>query len=217
MNSIQTILWDLDGTLLDTLEDLTDGVNHALFAFGYPPRSLEEIRSFVGNGSRKLITCCLPEHTPEDQLEAVHQEFQRYYRLHAQIKTKPFAGILPLLKRLKEAGITMSVVSNKPHAAVVPLVGQYFGDLFQGATGEKAGIPRKPAKDMIVEAIHQLGADPKRTVYVGDSEVDVLTAKNASLPCISVCWGFRDPEQLSAAGATVLCRNMEELEAALLG
>lgn len=216
MSTIKTILWDLDGTLLDTLEDLADSVNHALKVFGYPLRNLEEIRSFVGNGSRNLIALSLPKGTEQGAFEAVHSEFQQYYRTHAQVKTKPFEGILPLLTKLKQAGYTMSVVSNKPHAAVEILAKQYFGDLLESAVGEKEGIPRKPQRHMIDNTLRELNADPATAVYVGDSEVDVLTAQNARLPCISVCWGFRKEEELKEAGATLICRTMEELEQALL-
>lgn len=216
MNAIKTVLWDLDGTLLDTLEDLADGVNHALKAFGFPQRSVQEIRSFVGNGSRALIASCLALGQEDLQFEAVHTLFQSFYRQNCQIKTKAFAGVLPLLERLKKQGVAMSIVSNKPHAAVAKLAKDYFGDLVENAVGEKEGIPRKPAKDMIENAMKELNAQKESTVYVGDSEVDILTARNANIPCISVCWGFRDQEELRQAGATCLCRTLEELENALL-
>lgn len=217
MNSVKTVLWDLDGTLLDTLEDLADGVNHALKAFSHPERSLEEIRSFVGNGSRALIACCLPKGLEHPQFEEIHTEFQSYYRNHCQIKTKAFEGVLPLLKRLKDKGLKMSIVSNKPHPAVVKLAADYFDALVENAVGEKPGVPRKPARDMIVNAMAELSASPESTVYVGDSEVDVKTAANAGIPCISVCWGFRDESELKQAGATCICHTMAELEAVLLG
>ena len=200
------ILWDLDGTLLDSLEDLKDSVNHTLMQYGLPARSLEEIRSFVGNGARRLIALSLPG-TPEDpDVDAVLRDYQAYYQSHSQIKTKPYEGIVHALAALGEK-YPVAVVSNKPDRAVKALCADYFPGMF--AMGEQEGCPRKPAPDMIYLAMKALGVDG--CVYVGDSEVDVLTAKNAGVPCLSVLWGFRDEETIKQAGGKYFCRKTEEL------
>ena len=200
------ILWDLDGTLLDTLEDLADGVNHALREFGYPERTVEEVRRFVGNGARRLITLAVPEGADP---KPVFEEFRAYYDTHCQIKTKPYDGIPEVLEALAVLGekYPMAVVSNKPDSAVKPLCEQYFPGLY--ARGESADCPRKPAADMVYKAMEAIGVD--RCVYVGDSEVDVLTAKNAGVPCLSVLWGFRDRDMIQAAGGTDFCESTGEL------
>lgn len=197
------ILFDLDGTLLDTLEDLADAVNHALSRFGYPERSIEEVRRFVGNGAGLLIQRAVPEGAdPEPVLEA----FRAHYNTHCQIKTKPYGGVLEALAELK-GKYPMAVVSNKPDSAVKPLCAQYFPGLY--ARGESADCPRKPAPDMVYKAMEAIGVE--RCVYVGDSEVDVATAKNAGVPCLTVLWGFRDRDELEAAGASCFCEDSAEL------
>ena len=198
------ILWDLDGTLLDTLQDLADGVNHALRRFGYPERSLEEVRRFVGNGARNLICQAVPEGRDPEPVLAV---FQRFYAANCQIKTKPYDGIPEVLTRLGEK-YPMAIVSNKPNNAVKPLCGQYFPGIF--ALGERPGCPRKPKPDMVWQAMKEIGAES--CIYVGDSEVDVLTAKNAGVPCLSVLWGFRDREEIEEAGGCHFCAHVNELE-----
>ena len=199
------VLFDLDGTLLDTLLDLTDCVNHALEVFGYPPRTSAEIRSFLGNGARELIRCAVPQ---EYAYEPVFDFYTDWYRDHSQIKTAPYPGILEALHALRgQYGI--GVVSNKPDPATKALVKEYFGDLY--ALGQRDDIPKKPAADMLQHAMKALGAD--RCIYVGDSDVDVITAKNAGCPCVSVTWGFRDVEELLAAGAANLCDDAADLPA----
>ena len=200
------IIWDLDGTLLDSLEDLCDAVNHTLQQYGLPCRTLDEIRCFVGNGAKRLIALSLPG-TPEDpDVDQVLADYQAYYREHSQIKTKPYDGVLQALKLLGEK-YPMAVVSNKPDAAVRDLCRQYLPGVY--AMGETPDCPRKPAPDMVYKAMKELGVD--RCVYVGDSEVDVLTAKNAGVPCLSVLWGFRDKATLEAAGAKYYCDDTGEL------
>ena len=216
MKPEKAILWDLDGTLLDTLEDLADGVNHALTQFDLPTYPLAQIRSFVGNGARRLIVSCLPQGEEDPLFNQVFEEFQRYYKANCRNKTKPYPGILPLLRRLQEQGVAMSVVSNKPHAAVVELAREHFEGLLTQAVGEQAGIPRKPNPDMIRLAIEQLGSLPQNTVYVGDSEVDVATAINADMDCAAVSYGFRSEEELIAAGAKVICHTVKELREYLI-
>ena len=197
------ILWDLDGTLLDTLQDLADSVNYALEQFGYPRRSLEEIRRFVGNGAMRLIALAVPEGAdPEPVFEAFHT----YYDAHCQIKTRPYDGVSEVLEILGKQ-YPMAVVSNKPDSAVKTLCDQYFPGLY--ARGESVDCPRKPAPDMVLKAMADIGVD--RCVYVGDSEVDVLTARNAGVPCLSVLWGFRDREEIEKAGGTRFCGDPEKL------
>ena len=196
------ILWDMDGTLLDTLEDLADGVNYALDQFGYSERTLEEVRRFVGNGAKNLISRAVPEGADP---EPVFEVFQTYYAAHCQIKTRPYEGIPEALDKL--AQYPMAVVSNKPDVAVKPLCEQYFPGMY--ALGERAGCPRKPAPDMVYRAMADIGVEG--CIYVGDSEVDVLTAGNAGVPCLSVLWGFRDREEIEAAGGTHFCTRVDDL------
>ena len=197
------ILWDLDGTLLDTLEDLVDAVNFALGEFGYPTRSVEEVRCFVGNGARRLIERAVPEN---GDVSAVFDTFRTYYNAHCQIKTKPYDGIMEALRKLGEK-YPMAVVSNKPDSAVKHLCAVYFPGLY--ARGESTDCPRKPAPDMVFKAMEAIGVE--RCVYVGDSEVDVLTARNAGVPCLSVLWGFRDRTEIEEAGGSHFCEHTEEL------
>ena len=191
------ILWDLDGTLLDTLADLTDALNYAMTQFGYPHRTMEDVRRFIGNGAHRLIALSVPEGADVD---AVLQVYKTYYDAHCQIKTKPYDGILEALAVLGEK-YPMAVVSNKPDSAVKPLCAQYFPGIF--ARGESADCPRKPAPDMLLKTMEAIGVD--RCVYVGDSEVDVLTAKNAGVPVLSVLWGFRDRKEIEAEGGQHFC------------
>ena len=197
------ILWDLDGTLLDTLGDLTDAVNYALAQFGYPARTLEEVRCFVGNGARKLIERAVPDGADAD---AVFETFHTYYDAHCRIKTKPYDGILEALAVLGQK-YPMAIVSNKPDSAVKPLCAEFFPGLY--ARGESADCPRKPAPDMVFKAMEAIGV--QRCIYVGDSEVDVLTAKKAGMPCLSVLWGFRDKAEIAAAGGAHFCESCAEL------
>ena len=197
------ILWDLDGTLLDTLEDLMDGVNYAMDRFGYPRRTLEEVRHFVGNGARNLLTRAAPEGADIDQ---VLKAFHEYYDIHCQDKTGPYPGILEVLAQLRKK-YPMAIVSNKPDVAVKPLCEKYFPGLY--ARGEIPGCPRKPAPDMVYGAMEAVGAEA--CIYVGDSEVDIATAKNAGVPCLSVLWGFRDRQTLEEAGGIYFCEKTAQL------
>ncbi len=194
------ILFDLDGTLLNTLEDLADGTNYALASFGYPGRTLEEVRRFVGNGAANLIAQAVPAgQDPAPVLKA----FQAYYPTHCQIKTAPYPGIPEALAELGKK-YPIAIVSNKPDAAVKPLCAHYFPGTF--ALGETAGCPRKPDPAMVRKAMEAIGVTD--CVYVGDSEVDVRTAKNAGVPCLSVLWGFRDREQI---GGSRYCETVDRL------
>ena len=200
------ILFDLDGTLLDTLEDLKDAVNYSLRTPGYPERSLEEVRCFVGNGAYRLNRLAAPEEASEEEVRALFDTFRSYYGTHCQIKTKPYAGILETLERLK-GEYPLAIVSNKPDGAVKTLCADYFPGIY--ALGEAADCPRKPAPDMVYKAMAVLGAE--KCIYVGDSEVDIRTANNAGVPCVSVLWGFRDREVLEEEGGRYFCTHPAEL------
>lgn len=201
------VLFDLDGTLLDTLGDLHAAVNHVLLQFGYPARTVEEVCRFVGNGARRLIEQAVPAGEAA-QVDAVLAAFQAHYAAHCDILTRPYAGIPEALAVLAER-YPLAVVSNKPDRAVNELAKIYFPGLY--ARGESTDCPRKPAPDMVLKAMEALGAD--RCVYVGDSDVDILTAKRAGVPCLSVTWGFRGQEELQAAGAQYFCHSPNDLPA----
>lgn len=198
------ILFDLDGTLLDTLEDLADAVNFVLKEFGYPVRTLEEIRQFVGNGAFRLMTLSVPEGTDPTM---PFQCFQSYYREHCRIKTKPYDGILEALDVLGKK-YPLAIVSNKPDGAVKALCSELFPGIY--ARGESADCSRKPAPDMVNKAMEAIGVNC--CIYVGDSEVDVLTARNAGVPCLSVLWGFRNREEI---GGSHYCEHPDKLVDAL--
>ncbi len=197
MMFFKAAVFDLDGTLLDTLGDLTDAVNHALKAFGFPPRKPEEIRRFLGNGSKALICRSLPEGTDEKTADEVHTLYLAWYTDHAQIKTAPYEGIPELLNRLKETGIKIGVVSNKGDGQVKPLTAKFFPQADIGV-GERPGIARKPAPDGVLEVLKILEVSPEDSVYVGDSEVDIKTARNGGMTAVAVGWGYRDKEELLA-------------------
>jgi phosphoglycolate phosphatase len=200
------ILFDLDGTLLNTLEDLTDATNYALGQFGYPERTLEQVRRAIGNGAANQIRKSLPEGTPEETVQEVLSVYKDYYTAHCQNKTRPYAGIPEALAQLKQYPV--AIVSNKPDSAVKALCADYFPGIF--ALGETPDCPRKPAADMAFKGMKAIGVD--RCIYVGDSEVDVLTAKNAEVPCLCVLWGFRDKEDMTAVGGTHFCEETRQLK-----
>lgn len=210
----QTVLFDMDGTLLDTLGDLHASVNAILSARGFPERSAGEVRSFLGYGAEVLIRRSLPDGTDEETAAEALRAYRDYYAAHADILTRPYEGVPEVLAALRAAGRRAAVVSNKPDGATRALAKRYFGDL--PAMGEHAPLRRKPWPDMVDAALGMLGAPRKGAVYVGDSEVDVQTARNAGLPVIAVSWGFRDREALRAAGAETVVDTAEELLALLL-
>ena len=207
---MSAILFDLDGTLLNTLDDLADAVNVTLTHFGCPERSLEEVRQFVGNGAERLIRLALPGKADDPDVFTVLAYFKDYYAAHAQVKTRPYDGVLEALEEVKKE-FPVAIVSNKPDGAVKLLCKQYFGDVY--ALGESSDCPRKPAPDMVHKAMEAIGA--QSCIYVGDSEVDVLTAQNAGGPCLSVLWGFRDRNVLEEAGAAHFCEDPKDLLKAL--
>lgn len=209
-------IFDLDGTILDTLEDLADAVNYALRECGCPLRTIEEVRRFVGNGIRKLIERAVPAGLTEEEINRVHQIFSAYYQEHCADKTRPYEGILPLLKRLQAAGCLTAVVSNKADVAVQPLCQQYYEGLFDYAIGEREGIRRKPAPDAVQEVLRRLKIDAGEAVYIGDSEVDIQTAANAGLESIIVTWGFRDRAYLESQGGRRFVDRPEEIAEIIL-
>ena len=198
----RTVIFDLDGTILDTLDDLTDAVNFALLSFGLSARQKQEICSFVGNGVRKLVERAVGSVGHKDE-EEIFQTFKRRYAAHCAVKTKPYKGIEELLKGLKTRGIKTAVLSNKSDAEVKKLVHRYFPNLFNVVEGENesAGFPRKPNPKGLFTIMERLNASAEETVYVGDSNVDIQTAENAGVECISVTWGFKDKAFLLDSGA----------------
>ena len=213
----QLVIFDLDGTLLDTLDDLADAVNWALKQEQLPRRTREEVRAFVGNGIRNLIERAVPAGTEAAQTDRVFAGFKARYAGHCADKTRPYPGILELLARLRAEGIRTAVVSNKADFAVQTLCRDYFPGLVDCAVGERAGIPQKPAPDSVQEVLRALKISREQAVYVGDSEVDVVTARNAGMDGILVLWGFRDRQTLERAGAKTFAATAEELCAALIG
>ena len=212
-----TAIFDLDGTLLDTLQDLADSTNYALSLHHLPPRTVEEVRQFVGNGVGLLIRRAVPEGTAEELEGHVLRDFRAHYLLNMENRTAPYPGVLDLLDALRAAGVRTAVVSNKFDGAVKGLCQNYFGQRVEAAIGESQGVARKPAPDTVFRALAELGQAPEGAVYVGDSDVDILTAKNAGLPCIAVSWGFRSRAFLEANGARIIADTMQELEQLLLG
>ena len=208
---LNSVVFDLDGTLLDTLGDLRDSVNFALQKNNLPKRTTEEIRSFVGNGIRLLIELSVPQNTPIEVTDQCFADFKAYYKDHSAILTKPYDGVIDLMAALKSRGIKVAVVSNKADFAVKDLMEDYFSGLYDCAYGERAGIPRKPEPDAVFAAIKEMGAEAESTVYIGDSEVDVITSKNAGLPCIAVTWGFRDKMVLEALQPEYIVDSSEEI------
>ena len=204
-------IFDLDGTILNTLEDLADSTNYALKTCGYPERTMDEVRQFVGNGIRKLMERAVPEGTPVEEIDRVHETFTAHYKVHCADKTRPYDGIMELLQNLKKDGCKLAVVSNKADYGVQELCKQYFDGVFDFAVGEREGIRKKPAPDSVNEVLKTLGCSRDRAVYIGDSDVDMQTAANAQMDHIIVEWGFRDVPFLIAKGAKVLVEKPEEI------
>lgn len=209
----ELVIFDLDGTLLDTLGDLTDAVNHALDVYHLPERSMDEVRSFVGNGLRNLMLQAVEEGEAYPQFEELFEYFREYYKKNCNHKTAPYEGIMELMKELKGRGIKMAIVSNKIDIGVKKLNEKFFADYVDRelAVGEREGIARKPAPDAIFEVLNYLQVEPEHALYVGDSDVDINTAENADIRCVSVSWGFRDTEFLLSHGAGVIINRPLEL------
>ena len=212
MKKYDTVIFDLDGTLLNTLEDLADAVNFVMRKNHYPQRTIEEVRRFVGNGIRRLMELAVPENISETEFEQVFEEFKNYYTENCQIKNCGYDGVMPLLNHLHENGYAMAIVSNKNHAAVCELNDIYFKDYIEVAIGQKDGIRKKPAPDTVVQALKELGKTKERAVYVGDSEVDFATAKNSGMDCVLVTWGFRNLEELKEFQPVAFVDTAEQLQ-----
>lgn len=204
-------IFDMDGTILNTIEDLADSLNASLKHFGCPERSLSEVKAFVGNGIRLLIERGVPTGMDVERIDEVHRYFLEYYKIHCMDKTRPYEGILDMLRRLRQEGCKTAVVSNKADSAVKVLADKYFNGMFDIAVGERSGILKKPSPDSVNDILGRLGIDRHRSVYIGDSEVDIETANNACMDSIIVEWGFREAEFLREQGAAVLVHAPEEI------
>ena len=208
---IDTIIFDLDGTLLNSLGDLHACFNHAIKSFGYPERSLNEIKSFVGNGIKKAIERAIAKPIEDSDLNKIVDYFRIYYKDHMLEFTKPYEGIIEMLKEARKKGYKLAVVSNKYDDEVKMLVKNYFGEYIDIAIGEGHGIRKKPEIDGVIEAINELDSNLKRAIFIGDSDVDIKTARNAGIHCISVTWGFRDRDFLMTEGAEFFANHPKEI------
>ena len=212
----KAVLFDMDGTVLDTLADLTNAVNHTLSDYGFPLLEKPQVAACLGNGAAYLLSHAVPAGTPDTLLDEMLRAYQPWYDSHCDILTAPYPGILPLMRALKEAGVKQAVISNKQDTAVKQLAAQHFPGLLETAVGESAAVRRKPNPDAVLAALREMGVDKADAVYVGDTEVDLRTAENAGLACAMVGWGFRTEEQLFDAGATRVFHSADELRGWLL-
>lgn len=212
----KAVLFDMDGTVLDTLDDLTNAVNHTLSAYDMPLIDRKRAASYLGNGAKYLISKSVPNDTPEALREEMLRVYQPWYDSHCAIFTAPYPGILPLMQALRAAGVKQAVISNKQDSAVKQLAKQHFPGLLETAVGESARVRRKPNPDAVLAALREMGVDKAEAIYVGDTEVDLQTAENAGLACAVVGWGFRTEEELRAAGAGHIFKSAGELQAWLL-
>ena len=212
-----TVVFDLDGTLINTIEDLKDSVNYALKKHGFPERTTGEVLGFVGNGVARLVYLSLPEGTDEKTCADCLEDFKEYYRTHSMVKTAPYEGIPEMLESLKERGISVAVVTNKMQDAAEDIIRGFFGDTVGVVIGQVDGVAQKPQPDGVWLAIDRLGSSRDKTVYVGDSEVDCATARNAGLPIIGVTWGFRDRKVLEENKAEFIVSSPEEITGLILG
>lgn len=211
MKDYSTYIFDLDGTLLATLNDLAASTNYALRTHDMPERTIDEVRRFVGNGVKKLMERAIPDGLSNPDFEATYADFRKHYMQHSLDTTQPYPGVMDVLAELKRRGKHIAVVSNKFYAATQELCRHFFGDYVEVAIGERENIRKKPAPDTVVEALRQLGVGKNGAVYIGDSDVDIDTAHNSGLPCISVLWGFRDRKFLLEHGATILISKPAQL------
>ena len=213
---IEAAIFDLDGTILNTSEDLCLSLNYVLKKYGLPERSVDDTKRFLGYGIRRLVERGTGEERSSDLLDDMVGDFKAHYKLHCMDATRPYAGITELLKLLRERGIRTAVVSNKADFAVRELMDRFFPGLFDAAIGEREGVRRKPAPDSVNEVLKVFGIQPENAVYIGDSEVDIQTAQNAGVRCVCVAWGFRDVQTLEACGAEHIAQNVDALRSALI-
>ncbi len=211
MRKYDTVVFDLDGTLLNTLDDLADAVNFVMEENGYPKRTIDEVRRFVGTGIRRLMEQAVPDFVTGEKFEKVFEQFKSYYTEHCQIKTCAYEGIMPLLEKLYADGYAMAIVSNKNHGAVCELNEIYFKKYIKVAIGQRDGVRKKPAPDTVLHALKELGKEKETAIYVGDSEVDFMTAKNTEMDCALVSWGFRTKEEMAEFRPTEWLDKPEEL------
>lgn len=212
----KAVLFDMDGTVLDTLDDLTDAVNHSLAEFSLPPVDASVVRRNLGCGAAFLIAHCVPPGTSDALSTRVLDFYLPWYDAHCRIRTRPYDGIPELMNTLKAQGLRLAIISNKPDSAVQELAASFFPGMLDVVVGESPGIRRKPSPDTILEAAARMGLSVRDCVYVGDTEVDIQTARNAGMSCITVCWGFRDEELLLSSGASCLVRTPGELSERIL-
>ena len=212
----KAVLFDMDGTVLDTLGDLANACNHTLRAFGLPERTRDEVAHFLGNGAAWLISHAVPEGTDPERVQEILRAYQPWYDAHCDILTAPYPGILSLMRTLRAAGVRQAVVSNKQDSAVKLLAERHFPGLLDSAVGESATVRRKPNPDAVLAALDHMGVRREEAIYVGDTEVDMATAVNAQLPCAVVGWGFRTDEELRRSGADRIFHSADELCAWLL-
>ncbi len=213
------VLFDLDGTLVDTLQGLADAVNHSLTKYNMQTRTVEEVQSFVGNGIKKLIERSVPKGTDETLTNGVFKEFKSFYVEHCLENLGEYKGIKELIAKLYEKSIPTAVITNKNHEAAVKIIEMFFGEKITVVVGAREDVPKKPAPDMInivYEKLSQKGITFKKPVYIGDSEVDIMTAENSHMDCISVSWGFKTREFLEEAGAKIIVDSAKELEGIIL-
>ena len=212
----KAVLFDMDGTVLDTLGDLAAAVNHTLREFSMPERSIAEVAAALSNGAAYLIAHTVPAGTPKELTDKVLAAYAPYYDAHCDILTGPYDGIVPLMEKLRDRGVKLAVISNKQDTAVKPLAEKYFPGLLEIAVGESAEVRRKPNPDAVLAALRHIGVEREDAIYVGDTEVDLQTARNAGMECASVDWGFRTREQLVEIGAEHIFDTVQELEEYLL-
>lgn len=211
MKNIQYIIFDMDGTLLDSLTDLQNTLNYCFREEGFPERTYNEVRSFVGNGLRTLIERAVPQGTKKEKIDQILEVFKPHYMAHCMDFTAPYEGVVEMLACLKEAGYKMAIVSNKADEALKHLSEHFFGDYIDVAVGERPGMNKKPEPDLVYLAMEEIGATKENSVYIGDSEVDYQTAVNSGLKCISVLWGFRDEDLLRSYGAKCFAKTPSDV------
>jgi len=208
---VKILIFDMDGTILDTIEDITNAVNYILGKYNMPLRSVDEVKFFVGNGLKKTLLRSVPSGTGEAFVDETYPEFTAYYKEHSREKTKPYEGIVDVITELKDRGYKLAVVSNKRHEAVLELCEEFFCGCFDIAMGDQEGINIKPAPDMVESVLEKSGCKKEDAIYIGDSDVDIMTAYNSGLSCISVSWGFRSREFLIEHKADVIIDSPGEL------